>query len=127
MTYTSQQDPMAGLGYFEAVVINLLNGLSGCYRTVVADNFFIGISLATRLLEKETYLIGTMRSNRAGSGQDVVQKKLKRREVYGRQNDIGIKLINWKDRRDVPMISAKPSPSATMVNTRQSINLMNAS
>jgi len=124
MIYTGQQDPMAGLGHVESVVINLLNGLSGCYRTVVADNFFTGISLAKRLLEKETYLIGTMRSNRAGSGHDVVQKKLKRGEVYGQQNEIGIKLIKWKDKRDVLMISTKPSHSATVVNTGK-INKLN--
>ena len=124
MIYTGQQDPMAGLGHVESVVMNLLNGLSGCYRTVVADNFFTGISLAKRLLEKETYLIGTMRSNRAGSGHDVVQKKLKRGEVYGQQNEIGIKLIKWKDKRDVLMISTKPSHSATVVNTGK-INKLN--
>ena len=73
--YTGQQDPMAGLGHAEAVVMNLLNGLSGCYRTVVADNFFTNISLAKRLLEQDTYLIGTLRSNRAGSGHKVVSEK----------------------------------------------------
>ena len=124
MVYTGQQDPMAGLGHVESVVINLLDGLSGCYRTVVADNFFTSISLAERLLEKETYLIGTMRSNRAGSGHDVVQKKLKRGEVYGQQNEIGIKLIKWKDKRDVLMISTKPSDSAIVVNTGK-INKLN--
>ncbi len=115
--YTGQQDPMAGLGHAEAVVMNLLDGLSGCYRTVVVDNFFASISLAKRLLEQDTYLIGTLRSNRAGSGHEVVQKKLKLGEVYGLQNKTGIKLIKWKDKRDVLMISTKPSHSATMVNT----------
>ena len=124
MIYTGQQDSMAGLGHVESVVMNLLNGLSGCYRTVVADNFCTGISIAKRMLEKETYLIGTMRSNRAGSGHDVVQKKLKRGEVYGQQNEIGIKLIKWKDKRDVLMISTKPSHSATVVNTGK-INKLN--
>ena len=37
---------MAGLGHAEAIVMNLLDGLSGCYQTVVADNFFTSISLA---------------------------------------------------------------------------------
>ena len=66
--YTGEQDPMAGLGHAQTVVMNLLDGLEGCYRTVVADNFFTSISLAKRLLEHDTYLIGTLRSNRAGSG-----------------------------------------------------------
>ncbi|CAF1299930.1 unnamed protein product [Didymodactylos carnosus] len=108
---------MAGLGHAEAVVMNLLDGLSGCYRTVVADNFFTSNSLAKRLLEQDTYLVGTLRSNRAGSGHKIVQKKLKPGEAYGLQNKVGIKLIRWKDKRDVLMISTKPSHSATVVNT----------
>ncbi len=64
-------------------------------------------------------LIGTLRSNRAGSGHGVVQKKLKRGEVYGLQSNDGIKLIKWKDKRDVLMISTKPSHSATLVDTQK--------
>jgi hypothetical protein len=115
--YTGQQDSLAGRGHAEAVVMNLLNDLSGCYRTVVADNFFTSISLAERLLEQDTYLIGTLRSNRAGSGREIVQKRLNHGEVYGLQNRIGVKLIKWKDKRDVLMISTKPSHSATVVDT----------
>ncbi|CAF4981429.1 unnamed protein product [Rotaria sp. Silwood1] len=44
-----QQDPMTGLGHPQTVVMKLLDGLDGCYRTVVADNFFTSISLAKRL------------------------------------------------------------------------------
>ena len=97
--------------------MNLLDGLLGCYRTVAADNFFTSISLGKRLLEDDTYLIGTLRSNRAGSGNEVPQRKLRRGEVYGRQNRDGITLVKWKDKRDVLMISSRPSHSATLMNT----------
>jgi hypothetical protein len=103
---------MGGLGHAQNVVMNLLDGLMGCYRTVVADNFFTNIFPAERLLEHDAYLIGTLRSNRAGSGNKVLQKKFGRREVYGLQNKDGIKLIMWKDKRDVLMISTRPSHSA---------------
>ena len=43
---------------------------------MVADNFFTGILLVNRLLEHDTYLIGTLRSNRAGSGSEVAKKTL---------------------------------------------------
>ena len=72
--YTGQQDPMAGLGHTQTVVMHLLDDLEGCYRTVVADNFFTSIPLAKCLLEHDTYLIGTLRSNRAGSGSEFAQK-----------------------------------------------------
>ena len=116
LIYTGEQDPMAGLGHAETVVVNLLDGLSECYRTVVADNFFTSISLAKSLLAHDTYLIGTLRRNRATSGKEVLQRKLKRGEAYGLQNQEGIKLIMWKDRKDVLMISTRPSHSADVVD-----------
>jgi len=60
LIYTGEQDPMAGVGHAEKVVMNLLDGLSGCYRAVVTDNFFTSISIAKRLLAHDTYLIGTL-------------------------------------------------------------------
>ena len=121
--YTGKQDPMAGRGHAQTVVMDLLDGLLGCYRTVVADNFFTSIPLAEHLLQNDTYLIGTFRSNRAGSEHEVVRKKLKRGEVYGLQNKNGIKLIKWKDKRDILMISTKPSHSATVVDTKKNNKL----
>ena len=97
--------------------MNLLDGLLGCYRTAAMDNFFTGISLAQYLLEDNTYLIRTLRSNRAGSGNEVPQRKLRRGEVYGRQNRDGIKLIKWKAKRDVLMISTRPSHSTTVTDS----------
>ncbi|CAF5009696.1 unnamed protein product, partial [Rotaria sp. Silwood1] len=61
MVYTGKQDPMAGLGHAQTVVMDLIDDLLGCYRTVVTDNYFTGISLAKRLLQNDTYLIGTLR------------------------------------------------------------------
>jgi hypothetical protein len=126
LIYTGEQDPMAGLGHAERVVMNLLDGLSGCYRTVVADNFFTSISLAERLLADDTYLIGTLRSNRTVSGKKILQRKLKRGEAYGLQNKEGVKLIMWKDKKDVLMISTRPSHSASVVDTGK-INFRNES
>jgi hypothetical protein len=117
--YTGKQDPTAGLGHAQTIVLDLADGLLECHRTVVVDNFFTSISLAESLLQNDTYLIGTLRSNRTGSGHDVVQKKLKHGEVYGLQCNNGIKLIKWKDKRDVLMISTKPSHSATLVDTEK--------
>jgi hypothetical protein len=118
MAYTGKQDPTPGLGHVQTVVLDLADGLLECHRTVVVDNFFTSISLAESLLQNDTYLfIGTLRSNRAESGHDVVHRKLKRGEVYGLQSNDGIKLIKWKNKRDVLMISTKPSHSTTLVDT----------
>ncbi|CAF1546776.1 unnamed protein product [Adineta ricciae] len=123
MVYTRKQSSIAGHGHAETVLRQLVNDILGCYRTVVADNFFITISLAQYLLRNDTYLIGIFRSNRAGSLHEVAKKKLKHGEVYGLQNKDGIKLIKWKDKRDVLMISTKPSYSATVVDTKKTNKL----
>jgi hypothetical protein len=38
--YTGEQESTVGVGHAQTVVMNLLDGLDGCYRTVVADNYF---------------------------------------------------------------------------------------
>ena len=57
------------------------------------------IPLAKRLLEHDTYLIGTLRSNRGGSGNEVAKKNLRLGKVYGLRNKEGVKLIMWKNKR----------------------------
>ena len=49
----------------------------------------------------------------------MVQKKLKLGKVYELRDNKGIELIKWKDKRDVLMISTKPSHSATLVDTKK--------
>ena len=90
--YTGQQDPTTGLGYGQTVVLDLADGLLQCHRTVVVDNFFRSVSLTESVLQNDTYLIGTKSNN-------------------------GVKLIKWKDKRDVLMISTKPSHSTTLIDS----------
>ena len=99
MVYTGKQNPMTSLGHAQTVVLDLADGLVESHRTVVVDNFLTSISLAESLLQNDTYLIGTLRSNRAGSGHGVAQKKLTRcDEIDGLQSNSGVKLIKWKDK-----------------------------
>ena len=63
---TADQGPMVCLGHAQTVVMNLIDDLLGCYRTVVANHFFTSISLAKSLLRNDMYLIGIWRSHRAG-------------------------------------------------------------
>ena len=106
--------------------MKLLDGLDGCYRTVVANNYFTSISLAECLMEHDTYLIGTLRTNRVGSGGIILEENLSRGEVCGLQNKDGIKLIRWRDKNDVLMISTRPSHSASVVDSGK-LNFQNES
>ena len=93
MVYTSKQDPTAGLGHAQTVVIDLADDLLGYHLTVVVHNFVASMALAKSLLQNDTYFIGTLRRNRAGSGHEAIQKKFKRGEVYGLQSNNGTKLV----------------------------------
>ena len=57
-----------------------------------------------------------------GSGSEIVQKTLRRGEVYGLQDKDGVKLIMWKDKKDVLMVSARPSHSAAVVDNGNANN-----
>jgi hypothetical protein len=48
------------------------------------------------------------------------EKNLRRGEVYGLQNKDGAKLIIWKDKKEVLMISTRSSHSTPVVNTGNS-------
>lgn len=77
--YIDQQHPMASFAYGQTVETNLLDGLDECYLTVIANNFFISIHPAERLLEHDIYLIRTLRSNHIGSRSEVVHEKISTR------------------------------------------------
>ena len=46
VVYTGKQDPTAGFGHAQTIVIDLADDLLGCHRTVVLDNFFTSMALA---------------------------------------------------------------------------------
>ena len=48
----------------EFVVLKLVVPFTQCWRHVTTDNFFTSVSLATKLLAKQTTLVGTVRSSR---------------------------------------------------------------
>jgi len=61
------------LGKF--VVLKLMEPFTGCGRSVTTDNFFTSASLATKLLEKRTTLVGTIRGNKRELPKLAKQKK----------------------------------------------------
>lgn len=122
--HTSEHDSTAGVGLAQPVVMKLLDGLHGCYRTAVADNVFTSVSLAKYLLEHDMYLIGTLRKNRVGSGDRILEENLIRGEVYGLQNKDDIKLIRRNDINDILMISTGPPHSASVVDSGK-LNIQN--
>jgi len=115
--YSGKTDKTAGFGHADEVVRELTTGMLEEGRTVVTDNFYTSLPLARYLLEHKTHLIGTLRANRKELPAEVVKAKLKRGEVTGKQDQRGIKVITWVDKRRVNMLTTIPEHEATLTDT----------
>lgn len=50
-------------------------------RVLFVDNWYTGVTLAHKLNEEKTHVVGTLRANRKGNQQFVTTKKLKKGEI----------------------------------------------
>lgn len=62
-----------------------MEGLLREARILYIDNFYSSAALARILLEKSTYVCGTLRSNRKENSKIVTDKKLKKGEFEGKE------------------------------------------
>lgn len=69
-------------------------------------NYYKSYDLATKLLSRATYCIGTLQLDRKQNSVDVKNTKLKKRESVARKLD-GIMVEKWRDKREVPYISSE--------------------
>jgi len=97
------------------IVLNLSQPYLTDGRTLVTDNFYTSVELATKLLQSRTHLVGTVRSNRKSLPRAVTAAHLKKGEVIARQNNDGVHVLKWRDRRDVMVLSTKHG--GNLVNT----------
>lgn len=100
------------------IVINLSRDLLNSGRTIIADNYYTSLELTNILLDSKTHYIGTLRANRRGNPKEVVQKKLKKGEVFGQENERGICVLKWKDKRDVLLLTTKHTVETVNVQRR---------
>ncbi|VVC28111.1 PiggyBac transposable element-derived protein [Cinara cedri] len=79
MVYSGQgHDVSESMTHTEFVVDNLMNGLYHKGRSLYMDNFYNSVKLSRKLLQKRTYITGTLRSNRKNNPIEVTNKKLKK-------------------------------------------------
>ncbi|XP_015375256.1 PREDICTED: piggyBac transposable element-derived protein 4-like [Diuraphis noxia] len=95
-----------GKGLACRVVLELSNPFLNAGRTIVTDNFYTSLPLANELLENNTHLIGTLRSNGIRL-PEIFKTKLRPGEIIGRENINGIVVAKWHDKRNVSMMSTK--------------------
>ncbi|CAG5058849.1 unnamed protein product [Parnassius apollo] len=100
------------------VVMSLCKHILGCGHTLVTDNWYTSLELANELLDKDTHLVSTLRKNRRGLPKAVVDSKLKPGEVIAMENERGICVLKWKDKRDVLMLSTKHSKGFSKITKK---------
>ena len=74
-------------------------------RLIVADNWYSSIPLAKYLQQRNTEYCGTLRKNRSGLPSQLKSTKIKKNDPKGVINSDGIRVVKYKDQRDVYMIS----------------------
>ena len=104
-------DGVREVGLAENVCKELVGLLLNEGRTLYVDNFYTSYSLAKFMLENNTHVVGTLRSNKKDVPKEVMLAKLKRGEVISKEDENGVVVLKWKDTRDVQMLSTKHAPT----------------
>ncbi|CAF1403143.1 unnamed protein product [Adineta ricciae] len=97
MVYTGKQSSIAGQGHAETVLTTSL-------QLFLLPNIYYKI---IRVISEHSEIIVLDQHG----------------EVYGRHSKDSIKLTKWKDKRDVQIISTKPSRSTTVIDTKNTNKL----
>ncbi|CAG5019923.1 unnamed protein product [Parnassius apollo] len=100
------------------IVLSLCDELLNKGHTIATDNWYTSLELAYELLKNDTHFLGTVRKNRKYLPRKVVETNLKRGEFVAQENDCGITVLKWKDKRDVLMLSTKHTHKFTRLNVR---------
>lgn len=104
-----------------STVFEIMEPLLKSNRTLCTDNFYTSVTLAHLLMEKKTHLVGTLRGRRQFNPKAVVNKKLRRGEMYALQNNSKVIVGKWRDKRDVLFLTTKHKPELVDVNTKRGI------
>lgn len=115
--YCGVSEKYQSLGKTESVVARLMLPLLEKGVTLYTDNFYTSKPLADYLLSHKTYLCGTVRAFRKGLPKEVTKAKIKKGEVASLENDEGIKVFNWKDKRNVFILSTVPEHDDKLIAT----------
>uniref|UniRef100_A0A7I4Z224 DDE_Tnp_1_7 domain-containing protein n=1 Tax=Haemonchus contortus TaxID=6289 RepID=A0A7I4Z224_HAECO len=101
------KDPKRTRTVAESVVMELMDGFLKQGRCLCTDNWYTSSPLAHRLLKRRTDLVGTLGRNRKGLPTALKDKKLKRGEIFYQQNQRGVLILKWRDRRIIHMLPTK--------------------
>jgi len=88
-------------------------------HSLFMDNYYNSVPLTKKLLDHNTYVTGTLRSNRKDNPAEVVKKKLKKGELIVQFNSEGMCVVKWKDRREILAISSEYNANMQNITSRR--------
>lgn len=104
--YAGKNDHTSGKGHASKVVMHMMNPYLGKGHSLYMDNFYNGFPLATKLLSLQTYVTGTLRTDRKYLPNEVKSAKLKKGETIHRYAE-EVLVAKWRDKRNVLYMSTE--------------------
>lgn len=114
--YTGKGSTAPGKSHAESIVDSLLENKYGQGHNLYCDNFYTSCKLAEKLINEKTRLCGTVRKNSKGLPREVINEKLRKGQITGKQKG-PIKCIKWADKRPVLMVTSFEDHDATVQET----------
>lgn len=102
----SGDQTVGGRNHVNKVVMLLLEKYINKGHSLYVDNFYTSVVLAEELLNKNTYVTGTLRANRAGN-PNLIHNKLKAGESCIMHNRKNIVVTKWLDKREILFLSSE--------------------
>lgn len=115
--YCGKGEKYQNLGITDSLCVRLMLPLLDMGMTLYCDNCYTSVTLAEHLLSRNTYLCGTVRSSRKGLPCEVTKAKIKKGDIVSLQNDKGVKVFHWKDKRSVLTLSTVPEYDDALIPT----------
>jgi len=105
----------------ETIVSDLCQNYLNEGQTIFTDNFYTSVPLVEKMLSKNTHLVGTLRKNRRFLPKTVFEKKIKKGEIFGLENNSGVVVSKFKDKRDIYLLCTRHLLS--MSNTEKKLEI----
>ncbi|KAJ8927303.1 hypothetical protein NQ314_020253 [Rhamnusium bicolor] len=80
-------------GHSYNISMELMKGHLNEGGTPYVDNFYTSVHLVSTLLDKKTYICGTLQSNPKRIPKTVTSQKLKKKQIYVEENQEGTRVI----------------------------------
>lgn len=103
------------LMHSESIVMKLMSHFLDKGMTLYTNSFHPSINLAKLLLRHKIYICGTANPNNKEFPKAIKKSKLEKGEVIGMEDDRGIKVFNFKSRRNIYLLSTVPEHSEQLI------------